>query len=363
MADRNAEMTQAFSTFGNKLLHHTDVLHDIQAHRLFRPITIQLSPTEACDSDCPFCSVSGRPLKSKFSWEDIERVLDQCWGLGAIALELTGGGNPMLWADKTGRTINDIVLAAAYLGFRVGIITNSHNLSRLSPEAAQAVQWVRVSLIQLDEGRTPEDYTFGHVPPEKIGLSYIIYAGTAESPRTYKPYGGTTPATIEKIARLVELHPSIKFVRIAGDCLRKGSHPEVKALWSPIIEAVDRHQKFFIKDIGQDDGPFNDGCYTGLLRPYIAQSPDGTGRPQVYICTSHVLNTRGYDLAYSLGSIDEIPDIWAKANERFQRGMAPYTVKNNCGIDWEATCKFCYYSRNNSLIHEIAHRTPDWEFA
>ena len=47
------ELTQKYSTWGDKLLQHTDVLHSMQVNKIIKPITIQLAPIEACDSDCP----------------------------------------------------------------------------------------------------------------------------------------------------------------------------------------------------------------------------------------------------------------------------------------------------------------------
>jgi len=69
------ELTQVYSTWGDKLLQHTDVLDSIQSKKKFKPITIQLAPLEACDSDCPFCSVAGRPLKSYIPFKDIKQIL------------------------------------------------------------------------------------------------------------------------------------------------------------------------------------------------------------------------------------------------------------------------------------------------
>ena len=60
--NKHKELTQKYSTWGDKLLQHTDVLYSIQHNKKFQPITIQLSPTEVCSSGCPFCSVAERPL-------------------------------------------------------------------------------------------------------------------------------------------------------------------------------------------------------------------------------------------------------------------------------------------------------------
>ena len=184
--NKHEDLTQKYSTWGDKLLQHTDVLDAIQNKGEFRPITIQLAPTEACDSDCPFCSVAGRPLKSSMSFDKIEQCLTDFHKLGAKSVEITGGGNPMLYRDKErGKDINDIIELAATLGYDIGIITNSHNLKKLEARLFPHINWIRISLIQLDEGREPEDYDFCGFPEERMGLSYIIYetGGVVDVPR------------------------------------------------------------------------------------------------------------------------------------------------------------------------------------
>ncbi len=361
---RHQRLTQQYSTWGDKLLQHTDVLHGIQHHQTFRPITVQLAPCEVCDSDCPFCSVAERPLHSFLDFPRIERMLRDFRELGAKSLEITGGGNPLLYRDKqNGRDVNDIVRCAHGLGFQVGIITNSHDLLRLAPDVHPLLQWVRISLIQLDEGRRPEDYDFRGFPVERLGFSYIVYDPTERSPRRERPYAGTTVESIERIVRLVDLHPGVKFVRIAGNCLIKGNNAAVREKWRPVIDAMDRHRKVFVKDIGGDDSPFAEGCYVGAIRPYVAASPDGDGSYHVYTCTSHVLQRRTYDLRHSLGTVEEIPAIWARMDQSYRLHGFPYQVDGNCGRDWDRTCTFCYYRFNNQILHTVAHEMPDKNFA
>ena len=99
MENKHKDLTQKYSTWGDKLLQHTDVLHSIQKDKIFKPITIQLSPTETCSSGCPFCSVAERPLKSYLPMVKIRKVLDDFKYLGAKSVEITGGGEPMLYRD------------------------------------------------------------------------------------------------------------------------------------------------------------------------------------------------------------------------------------------------------------------------
>jgi len=362
----NADLTQLYSTWGDKLLQHTDMLHGIQYDKKFAPVTIQLALTEVCDSDCPFCSVARRPLKSCLPFSKVEQLLRDFKSLGAKSVEITGGGNPLLYRDKTvGKNINDVIQLASDLGYDIGIITNSHDLKFIDAGLYDLINWVRVSLIQLDEGTEPEEYNFRGLPYDKLGFSYIVYESTGgvpdEASRKGKPYEGTTAGTLSKIAKLVELHPDIKFVRIAGNCLIKGNNASVRDTYADIFDKMDDHGKIFIKDIGDDDGPFEDGCYVGLVRPYIAPHPDG-GDYQVYVCTSHVLNTRTYDMDYSLGSIDDIKEIWERASYNYATTGYPYEVKGNYGAKWTETCRFCYYKNNNKLLHTVANEMPDKNF-
>jgi len=363
----NEEKTQSYSTWGDKLLQHTDVLYSIQVEEKFKPITIQLAPCEVCDSDCPFCSVAARPLKSYMAFSEIEKMLRDFKTLGAKSVEITGGGNPLLYRDKKEKKdINDIVRLCAELEFNVGIITNTEKLERhLDPSVYEYIDWIRISLIKLDEGKNPEDYDFGSFPVDKMGLSYIIYEGTGDSPdelsRTNKVYVGTTADTIRRIAKVVELNPELKFVRIAGNCLIKGNNASVRDQYSDIVSEVDRLDKFFIKDIGYDDSPYDSGCYVGAIRPYIAPHPEG-GDYQVYICTSHVLNHRTYDLEYSLGPAKNVLKIWEDMNFSYSTRGYPYEVKGNCGEGWVESCKYCYYKFNNKLLHTVAQEMPDKDF-
>ena len=353
------EKTQKYSTWGDKYLQHTDVLHAIQYEDKFKPITVQLSLCEVCDSDCPFCSVAARPLKSYIPWEQLKKMLVDFRNLGAKSLEITGGGNPMLYRDRDAkRDINDVIFFAAALGFDIGIITNTEKIERhLRVETYCKINWIRISLIKLDEGKQPEDYDFGSFPRDRIGLSYIIYDGTGDEPdvlsRTGKIYEGTTPESIEKIARLIELNPEIKFCRIAGNALVDGAQVEAHEKFGDVIREVDRLNKFFIKDIWDNCVAFDEGCYVGLTRPYIAPHPDG-GDYQVYMCTSHVLESRTYDLDFSLGSISEVTNIWDTCNQNYALYGYPYQVRNNKGENWASSCGTCLYFNNNRLLHTVA---------
>ncbi len=125
------EKTQKYSTWGDKYLQHTDVLYSIQYEEKFKPINVQLSLCEICDSDCPFCSVAARPLKSYIPWPKLVKMMEDFKTLGAKAVEITGGGNPMLYRDKEHKKdINDVVMLCSKLDLDVGIITKPIQVER-----------------------------------------------------------------------------------------------------------------------------------------------------------------------------------------------------------------------------------------
>jgi len=361
--DKHEELTQKFSTWGDKLLQHADVLYSIQHEKRFKPITVQLAPCEVCDSDCTFCSVAERPLRSAMPFAKIKKLLDDFRCLGAKSVEITGGGNPLLYRDKeAGVNINHVIEYASDIGYDVGIITNAHDLRAVSDSLYDKIDWIRVSLIKLDEGKTPSDYNFRGFPESKLGFSYIIYDGVEATPRLKRKSEGTTVATIKALAEMVERNPGVKFVRIAGNCLIKGNNASVRAQWKPIIDEIDSAGKFFVKDIGDDDSPFDAGCYVGMVRPYVAPDPHGDGY-YVYTCTSHVLQKRTYDRAYAMCEVSDVLRAWSDMNERFASGGSPYEVNGNGGTGWCSTCNFCYYKFNNRLLHTVANDMPDKNFA
>lgn len=358
----NKEKSEQYTTWGYaKLLQHTDVLYDIQHKKQFRPIQVQLCPTETCESDCPFCAVGYRPYKSAMPWEMLEKCVRDFKQLGAKSLEITGGGNPLLYR-KDGKDINDIIRLGLELGLDIGIITNSEKLDRIDPKLYSCINWLRISLIKLDEGKEPESYDFCGFPYEKLGFSYIIY-DEADGCRTKKHYVGTQEETLHKIARLVELHPDIKFVRIAADSLIPGFNEKCRVKYGPIIDAINNRQKFFIKDIQGNDFPYDKGCYVGMIRPFIAASPHGDGKYYAYICNSHVLfSNQTYNTDFALCEVQDVVETWNALNANYAEKGHPYEVRGNAGRSWCDTCKLCFYQPNNELLHNVVTELPDKNF-
>lgn len=330
----NKQLTQHYSTWGDKLLQHTDVLWHLQQNDAFRPITVQLAPTETCDSDCPFCSVGNRP-SGRIPFDKIMLGLKTFKALGAKSIEITGGGNPLLYRDGD-KKISDVVLEASKIGYAIGIITNSERPATwLTSDAIAACKWIRVSLAKLDEGLNADGFDFAGCE-DRIGLSYIFHSASRFD-------------ILHEIKKLLDRWPSLKFVRLAPDCTTDDAL-EIEERLGEAVKAIDPDGKCFIKDIGDNYHPYPHGCWVGGLRPYWTS----TG---IYICTSHVLKTRRYEPEWRLCStVEEILMTWVKMHERLRDGQPPYDIDIS-------KCWHCYYYNNNALLHKIRTPLPDKEFA
>lgn len=327
---KNEEMTQMYSTFGDKLLQHTDVLYSIQNDKIFKPITVQLSPIEACDLNCHYCSVGNRDKKGFIPFGVIKKGLRDFKLLGAKAVEITGGGNPLLHPY-----INEIISFAYDLGYDIGIITNSVDPGKyLTAESINKTSWIRISLSVLDSGKLFTDIKLKTIPKEKLGLSYIINEKTTEG-------------IIELISTIAATY-DVKFVRLAPDCLNDDSLT-INEKWDNVIVKYNNKGKLFIKEINDNYHPYPNGCYVGLIRPYWNYNG-------VYICTSHVLKTRNYEDDWKMTNIEDVKGFYDQCNSRFRDGLPPY----NIDID---KCYHCYYYNNNKLLHTVASELPDRNFA
>jgi len=323
------KMTQMYSTFGDKLLQHTDVLYSIQNSKEFKPITIQLAPTEVCDLNCNYCSVSNREKTKSIPIEIVRQGLINFRALGAKSIEITGGGNPLLYPY-----INRTIYMANALYLDIGIITNSINPTKyLDSSSIDLIKWIRISMSAIDFNLDAK-FELGNIPKEKLGLSYIINKKTTEK-------------TIEKISEIASKY-DVKFVRLAPDCLDDDSLT-INEKWNDIINKYNSNGKIFLKEINDNFYPYPDICYIGLIRPYWTYSG-------VYICSSHVLKTRKYENEWKMCNIDNIFEFYNEANQRFKSGFPPYNIDIN-------KCYHCYYFNNNKILHSVSSELPDRNFA
>ncbi len=321
--------TQEHSSFGDKLLQHCDVLNSIQ-QGTWKPITFQLSPTGRCDFNCDFCSVSNRDKTLELEWGVVEKALIDFRELGAKALEITGGGNPLLYPK-----INEIIHLGSALGYDIGLISNSIRPGKyLTKVSADKLTWYRGSLAFYGKGIP---YDFGVVPEGKLGFSYIV---------TDK----TTRQSLEAIVELTRQRPDVKFVRIAPNCLDKDLIVNFKEMWGQTIEEVDTEGKLFIKEVSQSFIAYPDFCGVGMVRPYCTE--DGN----IYACSSFLLRHRKYEDQYVIGKLDDVKGMYERCNANQKATGRPYDVPI-------AECYHCMLGNNNKLLHTVVREMTDKNFA
>jgi hypothetical protein len=274
--------------------------------------------------------------------------------LGARALELTGGGNPLLYRDReTGEGINNLLIVAARMRYQVGIITNSESLAAITPAQFPFIAWVRISLAKLEEGRVASDYDLRGFPEERVGFSWVLHE---KSP----------PDMLKKVQEVADRFPKTRFFRTVADCTKPGSHDTAAQQWPLLMQEVaDVGQRWYLKENCSGE-PFEHSCTVGLVRPYVAAPPAGAADQEykVYTCTSHVLQRQNYDTDYALCNVSDVLHAWPAMWRAWLHTGFPYEVRNNGGRGWRATCgSFCFYGENNRLLHDVVSPPADAAFA
>lgn len=326
------EQTQNYATFGDKLLQHLDVLSDIQQKGIWRPVMFQLSPTGKCEFNCPFCSVKNRDKTKELPFEDIAKGMRDFKDLGAKAVEITGGGNPLLYPK-----INEVINLAHALGLDVGLISNSINPGAfLKKESVKKLTWYRASLSGFDLFDDIK-YNFDIIPKGILGFSYILTEITKEE-------------TIAKIAKLIESRPDTKFVRIAPNCLDRPLIRTFKEKWGDIIEKYNASGKFFMKEMSDNFLAYPKFCGIGLIRPYCIETGD------IHICNSYLLRKQKYEKEYAIGKLTDVKGMYKRANEMYKKTGKPYKVDPK-------KCFHCLFHNNNKILHTIIKDIKDKNFA
>ncbi len=327
------EQSQEFSTIGDKMLQHCEVLNSIQKKKKWKPITFQLCPTGTCDFNCHFCSVKNRDKTLSIPLEWIYKALKDFKKLGAKALEITGGGNPLLYPY-----INEVIDRAYKLGYDIGVISNSLNPGQyLTQESANKLTWYRASLSSYHNGIKKPRYFFDVIPKGILGFSYIINKDT-------------TTAILKDIYKLVKSRPDVKFVRVAPNCLEADSIKTFKTKWEPIISKIDDTGKFFLKEITERYLPYEHFCAVAMIRPYVAE--DG----YVYACSSFLLRKRKLEPQFRIGHITDIKGMYKECNKRYKETGKPYDVPIE-------TCFHCMLPDNNKFLHNVCREMKDRNFA
>lgn len=146
----------------NKLFYHPEKLQEFFKSGNTTPVTWELDPTNRCNHNCIGCyaaGAGGRTNDDSLTWEQAKSYVDQVHDLGAKAINLTGGGDPMV-----NKITPKLIQYIKSLGMDVGMITNGTIFTDESIDiVVQNCTWVRISM----DGGTPEVYTEIRKVPER----------------------------------------------------------------------------------------------------------------------------------------------------------------------------------------------------
>lgn len=128
-----------------KIFYHPDKMGEFFSTGSTSPISWELDLTNACNHDCIGCSAKGaggRTNNDKLSLDQAQNYIDQIASLNAKAVNLTGGGEPMM--NKITPSIIEYIKAKS---LDVGLVSNGSLFRKSNVDLiSKNCTWVRVSL-------------------------------------------------------------------------------------------------------------------------------------------------------------------------------------------------------------------------
>lgn len=129
-----------------RIYAHLDKLNrEYEPSEVVAPVTIEIFPTNKCNSKCFFCAFPKTDL-DELSEEVFEQLVNSCIKIGVQAVTFSGGGEPTVHKylpkaiDKL--TTNNVA---------VGLITNGVFISDELMEVINKCSWIRFSLLTAEQ--------------------------------------------------------------------------------------------------------------------------------------------------------------------------------------------------------------------
>ena len=143
----------------DKLCGHPQVFRDYLGGGSGQLITVHLMPCNKCNERCEFCSYRLRDNKNasafdesrEIPWPQMERLLDDFEEMGVQGIEVTGGGEPLLYKHS-----ELLWKELGRRGFATALVTNGTLLDEHIAEliGQTDLKWARVSI----DAATKETY-------------------------------------------------------------------------------------------------------------------------------------------------------------------------------------------------------------
>lgn len=153
----------------NKIIHHPQALKNLREQTPCPPIHIHFMPMLRCNHHCRFCAYGHRTSDDgpeQFDWKNMSLMSDtfmpeekmiECvrdWvGLGVKAVEITGGGEPLLYPH-----IDSFLKLIRETSIEWALVSNGTGLTKKRAQLLRGFTWARIS---IDAG-TEQTYTSTH---------------------------------------------------------------------------------------------------------------------------------------------------------------------------------------------------------
>lgn len=346
-------MSNPYST--DKAFYNPKIVDAIikkETHNL-NPFFLQIMPQNKCNNDCVFCSYRISNWKNSevfdktaaLEWPIFLGLLTDAHEMGAKAIEITGGGEPLAYkeCELMFKVIRDF-------GFELSLVSNGSLMTEgLADLMFQAkFKWARIS---IDSGN-PEMYARvrrtieGHWHKAWDALSMLVER-KSEPDHVIGAGFVVTDENFDGVYDFCSLAKERKVdnVRISMAFTPKGKNlinADQLELVQEMIKSTKRdfeNESFHIPDTFKEkiENIYNtpvqdyDYCHSKDLLCVI----EGTGK--VYTCCTHTGSSNGI-----MGNIYDMPfkDIWIQ-NAEWRKA---YNVKENC------KCVCLYEQRNKKMI-------------
>ena len=309
-------MERIYTSTASKLIRNPEKISEIKEGKL-RPQSLQLSPTDACNLKCPFCSVWNRE-QNELKWDTMKDSIEALKNLGLKTVELTGGGEPTMYKD-----INDLIfiITDGLFHLKCGLITNGTNLKALTQKSLERLTWIRISMNCLSQ---VSDIEIPKLPDTcTLGFSFVW--------DTDKPKEENAEL-LKRIGHYAKQYKA-KYIRVVPNCLSvesiKKAREEVPHYVKGIPNAFFQSKEY----------EAHHSCYMGYLKPFLYT--DG----YLYHCSANPLLERRFHPHFRMGHWTEIGEIWAHPK--------PFNT-TKCGL--------CFFKEQNMLIEDLLQPREHEEF-
>jgi len=296
----------------HKLVHHLQHLSKMRNGVIVAPIHVSVWPTKKCQFNCTYCCCRNDGGEEELALDEFEQAVEVLSFFGTKAIELSGGGEPLLWKhfEEAVKYISHMV--------KVSLITNGLALSGVTEETLRRLQWIRISVVSMEQLENIDIETLKK--HTNVSLSYIV--------------SGDRMTMFPKLYAYSEKHSLV--TRIAT---QKPSTPEVEAIVENTVNHYGSPFFFSHKEKGTPKG-----CYMAWIRAAI--------------------DWRGYFLPCP--AIQTSPEYEGRIPKEFRLCHISKLVEwlaNNTPRDLGFRCQYCSCGKeNNDFVHNLLNEVEDVDF-